>query len=171
MKRLLMALVVLGLAVALTSPAFCGEQEGYGGDEDYGYGWGSGQMMGPGYGCGPGHMMHHGPGGRGMHGPGWRWDQSPRGWRSMKPEQRENWEKMRNSYLMETMELRQQLGTKQIELQTLWTQPNVDRTKVEKLSNEVADLRAKLFKKRNEFLLRCRQEFGDQDWTCPGAGW
>ena len=171
MKRLLMALVVLGLAVALTAPVFCGEQEDYGRDDECGYAWGSGHMMGPGYGWGSGHMMHRGPSGWGMGGRGWRWDQSPRGWRSMKPEQRENWEKMRNSYLIKTLELRQQLTAKEIELQTLWVQPNMDKARVEKLSNEVADLRAKLFKKRDEFLLQCRREFGDQDWTCPGAGW
>ncbi|GAH59806.1 unnamed protein product, partial [marine sediment metagenome] len=34
---------------------------------------------------------------------------------------------------------------KEIELQTLWVQTNVDKARVEKLSNEVADLRAKLF--------------------------
>jgi len=63
------------------------------------------------------------------------------------------------------------VNRKKIELQTLWIQPNVDKARVEKLSNEVADLGAKLFKKRDEFLLQCRREFGDQDWTCPGAGW
>ena len=165
MRRLFVTLVVLGLTVTLAAPAFCGERV------DYGYGWGPGHMMGAGYGWGPSHMMHYGHRGWGMHGHGWGWDQSPRGWRSMQPEQQEKWEKIRNTHLMDTLELRKQLAAKRIELETLWVQPNLDRAKVEKLSKEVAELQAQLQEKRDQYLLRCRQEFGNQDWVCPGSGW
>jgi len=166
MKRLLMLLVVLGFAVSVATPAFCNKQQEY--SPGYGYGY---HMMGPGYGMGSGHMMGYGSRGWGMHGPGWGWDQGPRGWSSMKPEQQEKWGKMRSVYLMDTLKLRKELVAKQTEIQTLWAQPNVDRTKVQKLSNEVAELQAELLKKRDKYLLQCRQEFGDQGWQCPGKGW
>jgi Spy/CpxP family protein refolding chaperone len=88
----------------------------------------------------------------------------------MKPEQREKWERMRSEFQMETLEIRKQLAVKQMELETLWAQPNVDPTKVEKLSREVAELEAELAKKRDKHLLQCRKEFGNQGWACPG-GW
>jgi len=173
MKRLLMLLVVLGLAVSVATPAFCDEQEEY--SQPYGYGY---HMMGPGYGMGSGYMMGYGSRGWGMHGrgwgmhgPGWDWDQGPRGWSSMKPEQQEKWKKMRSAYLMDTLKLRKGLAAKQTEPQTLWAQPNVDRAKVQRLSNEVAELQVELLKKRDKYLLQCRQEFGDQGWQCPGSGW
>ena len=162
MKRLFMVLVIMGLTVCLVPPAFC-EDEKYDYDKDYGY-----HMMRPGYGWGSGHMMDMGPQGRGMH--GWGLGHRPRAWWSMKPEQREKWKKMRATYLMETLELRKQLSAKQVELKTLWAQPNLDESKVKKLSDEVAEIRAELLKKRDKYLMQCRQEFGDQGWTCPGAG-
>jgi hypothetical protein len=73
MKRSFVMLVILGLAVTLAVPAFCGEEEEYSREEDYGC-----QMMGPGHGMG--HGLGHGMG----HG-----YMRPRAWRSMKPEQRE----------------------------------------------------------------------------------
>ena len=172
MKRLFVTVVVLGLALILAAPVLCEKPE------DKGYGWGHGHMMG--YGSGGGPMM--GPGyGRGMHGPGWGmygrghmmdrgWGHGPRNWSSMTPEQQEKWEKTWSGYQMETLELRKQLATKQMELETLWAQPRVDSGRIEKLSKEVADLEAELGKKRDKYLLQCRQEFGDQGWTCPG-GW
>ena len=158
MRRLPMALIVLGLAITLASAAFCDDQEDYGrGHMMYpGLGWGSGHMMGP------GHMMDYGHRGWGMRG---------RGWQSMKPEQREKWEKMRSDHLKETLELRKQLVTKQMELETLWAQPDVDQKKVEKLSNEVADLQSQLWKKRDQYLMQCRQGFADHEWACPGGWW
>lgn len=165
MKRLFMAFIVLGLALILAGVGFGDNQEDYGPGHMMGpgYGWGSGHMMGPGYGWGGGHhMMDDGHRGWGMRGPGWQ---------SMKPEQREKWEKMRTDHLKDTLELRKQLITKQMELQTLWAQPDVDRKKVEKFSNEVAELRAKLWKKRDQYLIQCRQEFRDQDWACPSGWW
>lgn len=176
MRKLFIALAVLGLSVALAAPAFCDQPEEYEPGYGHGGGWGPGQMMGPGYSwCG--HMMgsdHHG---WGMRGPDWvrqshwlGWGPSGHGWKSMKPEQREKWEKMRADFQMETLEIRKQLAAKHMELETLWAQPNVDSIKVEKLSNEVAELEAELGKKRDKHLLRCRKEFGDQGWACPG-GW
>lgn len=168
MRRLFLALIVLGLAATLAGAAFCDAQEDYGRGHmmDPGSDWGSGNMMGSGdmmgsgyMGCG--HMMDYGWRGQGMHG---------RGWESMKPEQREKWEKMRTDHLRDTLELRKQLVTKQMELETLWAQPDVDQKRVEKLSNEVADLRSQLWKKRDQHLMQCRREFGDQEWACPGRG-
>lgn len=176
MRKLFIALAVLGLSAALAVPAFCDQPEEYEPGYGYGRGWGPGHMMGPGYGWG-GHMMGPGHHSRYMQGPDWDrhspmcgWGLSGHGCKAMKPEQREKWEKMRSDFQMETLEIRKQLAAKHMELETLWAQPNVDPTKVEKLSNEVAELGAELGKKRDKYLLQCRKEFGDQGWACPG-GW
>jgi Spy/CpxP family protein refolding chaperone len=89
----------------------------------------------------------------------------------MTPEQRQKLDKMSSSYQKETLELRKQLVTKQMELETLWAQPDVDRPKAEKLSEEIADLQAQLSKKRDKCLVQCRKHFGDLGWTCPGGWW
>lgn len=164
MRKFFIALAVLGLSVALAAPAICDEPEEYG--PGYGHGWGTG------------HMMHYGPRDWGMRGRGWNRHGRSRGlgpsardWQSMKPEQQKKWDKMRSDYQIETLELRKQMVAKQMELETLWAQPNVDSKRVEKLSREVAELEAQLAKKRDKYLLQCRKEFGDQGWTCPGGGW
>ena len=147
MKRLLVLFVVLGLAIMLAAPAFCQQEEEYSSQEDYGC-----QMMGPHHGMGHGYMR-------------------PRTWQSMKPEQQEKCEKMKAAHLKDTLELRKQLAAKRVELRTLWAQPNVDQAAVEKLSNEVAELRTQLWKKRDQYLMQCRKELGDQGWSCPGCRW
>jgi Spy/CpxP family protein refolding chaperone len=83
---------------------------------------------------------------------------------------RKKWEKMRSNYQQDTLELRKQLVTTQMELETLWAQSDVHPEKVEKLYSEVAQLQPALGKKRDKYLLQCRKEFGDQGWACPG-GW
>jgi len=178
MKKLLLTSALLIFALAVAFPVFSDEPQeswygrGYGYGCDWGprYGWSGGQMMGPGYGSG----MDRG--GWGMHGRGrmmdrgWERGHGPRHWQDVEPEQREKWEKMRSKYQIETLELRKQLVTKQMELETLWAQPDVDHNKVEKLSDEVAGLQAELGKKHDKYLLQCRKEFGDKGWSCPG-GW
>ena len=146
MKRFLLLLVVLGVSMTQVSPAFCEQGVEYSPKEGPGC-----QMVGPHQGMGHGYMRPH-------------------GWRSMNPEQLEKCEKMRAAHLKDTLELRKQVTAKQMELQTLWAQPNIDQAAVEKLSNEVAELRAQLWKKRDQHLMRCRKELGDQGWCCPGGG-
>ncbi len=104
----------------------------------------------------------------GMHrrGPGYK----PRALRSMKPEQREKWQKMRAVHMMDTLDLRTKLAAKRVELRTLWAQPEMDKDRIKKLSNEVSELQVQFLKMRNQHLLQCRQKFGGQGWDCPG-GW
>lgn len=163
MKKLLMVVVIIGLALFMASHAFCGEKKEPA--PDYGYGY---HMMSPGYGMGGGgHMMGEDTQGRGMYK---RRGYKPRAWQSMKPEQREKVQKMRAAHMMDTMDLRMKLAAKRVELTTLWAQPEMDKDRINKLSDEVAMLQAELLKKRNQHLLQCRQKFGDQGWDCPG-GW
>jgi len=152
MKKLFFALMVLGLAVCLAVPALCDEAKESGRDDDYGYGMGHGYMKGD-------RLAVHGRG---------RSYLRPRAWQSMKAEQREQCKKIQAEHLMDTLELRKKLATKRIEVQTLWAQPNVDQARIEKLSDEIAELSAELSKKRGKYLLKCRQKFGDQGWRCPG---
>lgn len=170
MKRLLVMLLVFGLAMTLAAPAICAEEKEPGRDE-YASGMkGSGHGMGHGHGMGSGRMMDDDPSGCGMHGRGHGY-MKPRGWQSMKPEQREKCEKMRAAHLMDTLELRKQLAAKRVELKTLWAQPDVDDEKVEKLASGVTELETELMKKRDKYLMECRREMGDQGWSCPGGRW
>jgi Spy/CpxP family protein refolding chaperone len=124
-------------------------------------------MMEPGsgyHGRGPGMMGYNGHMSRVM-GP----DQQ--GWQKMTPEQQEKWRQLRADLLRDTLSLRQELNAKAMELQVLWDQQNPDPKKIEPLSNQITELRAKLEQKHNAYLLQCRREFGDRGWTCPGGGW
>ena len=108
-------------------------------------------MMGPGYGTGPG--SNYG------------------GWNQMDLEQQKEWRQMRTEFWKDTLSLRQKLATKQMELRTLWEDDNPDPDKAQELSDEIADLQAQLAKKHDEFLIKCRNKFGDQGWSCPGGGY
>ncbi|UCF57861.1 MAG: periplasmic heavy metal sensor [Deltaproteobacteria bacterium] len=165
MKRLLLALMVVGLAVFLADPALCGEVKEAGGDDPHRYG-----MMKHGRGMGRGPMMDDDFHGCGMEERG-RCYMRPKVWHSLTPEQQEKCKKMRAAQQMETLELRKQLAAKRIELKTLWKQPKIDRARIEKLSDEIAELSAELSKKRNKYLLKCREELGDLGWCCPGGKW
>ncbi len=159
-KKLRMLIMVVGLALGVVAAGFCAGPEDNGSEEDYD--------------CGRyrGHGMQYHHGGRGGHacGGGVRMGPSRHGWESMKPEQREQWQKMHRAFQMETLELRKQLASKRVELETLWAQPNADKPSVEKLSEEVSQLEGEFAKKRSKYLLQCRQGFGDKGWACPG-GW
>ncbi|MCB2187612.1 MAG: periplasmic heavy metal sensor [Deltaproteobacteria bacterium] len=173
-----------------STPAPPPGNEGYdGGQGMMGPGYGGGNMgpgmMGPGYDddyMGPG-MMGPGMMGPGMMGPGYgrghmggyygrgqgyRMGPSYQGWQNMTPEQREELQKMRRKFMRETLPLRQELTSKQMELDTLWQEPQPDRKKIEELSKEVAELRSKLLQQRDHYLLECRENFGDRGWSCPG---
>lgn len=181
MKKFTLFLGLSLLLLIAAAPGFCDEGEDYG--PGYCYGWRGGHMMGPGYGggWGGGHMMGPGYGmqgrGWGMHGrghmmgPGYGWGYGSRRSESMTPEQRKQWEKTWSDYRKDTLEIRKQLAAKQLELETYWDQPDVDQTKIEKLSNEIAELQAQLAKKHDKYLLQCRKQFGDQGWACPGGVW
>ena len=163
MKKPLFVLMVLGLAMCLTIPAFCEEAKQSGGGDTHGYG-----MMG--YGRGMGYMMDNAYRVRGMHGLG-RHYMRPRACESMKPEQKKKFEKMQAAHLMDTLEPRKKLAASRIELKTLWVQPEVNHAGIEKLSDEIAELSAKLSKKRDKYLVQCRKELGDLGWDCPGGKW
>jgi Spy/CpxP family protein refolding chaperone len=159
-KKFFVLLMVIGLALGVAAAGFCAGPEDNGPEDDYDYSWHRR------------HGMQHRHGGWGGHarGGGRRMGPSRHGWESMKPEQREQWQKRHSEFQVETLELRKQLASKQVELETLWAQPNVDKERVEKLSEEVAQLEGELAKKRSKYLLRCRHEFGDKGWACP-SGW
>ena len=78
---------------------------------------------------------------------------------------------MRSRFMQETLPLRQELAAKQMELETLWGQQNPDPEKVKALSKRIVEIRSQLDQKHDDYLMRCRQEFGDLGWSCPGGGW
>lgn len=92
-------------------------------------------------------------------------------WQDMPPEDQEQYRQMRSRFLQESLSLRQELGAKQMELETLWDQENPDPEKVKALSTRIAEIRNQLDQKHDDYLMQCRQEFGDLGWSCPGSGW
>ncbi len=140
---------------------------GYGPGPGMGPGYGRGYgMMGPGY--GPGYGMR---GRQGRMGPGGGYGPNYQGWQSMSPKDRKAWQEMFYEHQKDTLELRQKLVTKQMELRTLWSGPDPDQSQLRELAKEVGELRSELAAKQNQYLLQCRKKFGDKGWTCPGRGY
>ena len=141
----------------------------------YGYGdggMGSG-MMGPGSGYqgrGPGMMQNDGRMGRGMRGGGHMMGPDRQGWQEMPAEDQEQYRQKRSQFMQDTLPMRQELSAKQMELETLWDQQNPDPEKIKTLSNRISELRGQLDQKHDDYLMQCRQEFGDRGWACPGGG-
>jgi hypothetical protein len=143
-----------------------------------GYGYGTGDMgpgmMGPGsgyYGRGPGMMRYDRGMGHGMRGRGHMMGPDGQAWHDMPPEMQEQYRQMRSQFMQETLSLRQELGAKQMELETLWDQQDPDPEKVKALSKRIAEIRSQLDQKHDDYLMQCRQAFGDLGWSCPGGGW
>jgi hypothetical protein len=171
MKKLFALLpLTLALLAMIAAPALAAEPQGQPGTrtqvERYGAPYYHGMGPGGGYGfhgrgMGPGMMM----GRPDFLGPDYR------GWQQMSEDERKDLMKRRAMFLAETVDLRKQLASKSVELRTEWAQPDPDSQKMQKLSGEVADLKAELSKKRDKYLLSCRGAYGDRGWVCPGGGW
>ena len=153
MKKTSLMLAVVLIVALVGTVGFAEEQER---GEDYGN-----------YNC-PG--AYWGPGGQ-HHGMNRGWHRRGYDWKSMTPEQRKKLETMWGGYLKDTLVLRQQLTAKQLELEMLWHQPDLNEERIGKLSGEVAELETQLLKKRNAYLIECRKDFGGQGWACPGGRW
>jgi len=137
-------LIVLGLAVFLTTPALCqGPGKDIGQDADF-------------------RMDCTGPSAA-------RDYMKSDAWEALTPEQREKWSKHWGDYLSGTLALRQQFAAKRLELQTAWAQAKIDDSKIKGLCGQMAELYSERMKKRTEYLLECRREFGDLGWVCPGG--
>jgi Spy/CpxP family protein refolding chaperone len=107
-----------------------------------------------------------------MYGHGWRYENGMMsGWKTMTPKQLKQFDELWGAYLKDTLWLRQQVASKQLALEMLWHQPQMDEEKIGKLSGELADLETQLKKKHDQYLLKCRKQFGDQTWACPGSRW
>ena len=109
--------------------------------------------------------------GYGMRGRGHIMGPDRQSWHSLTPEQQEQWRQIRSRFMRDTLPLRQELNAKQMELETLWDQHSPDPEKVKALSKRIAEIRSQLDQKHDDYLMQCRQDFGDLGWSCPGGGW
>jgi len=155
MRRICLYVMVVLMALAVGAGLVWGEptktDPHHGSCWKSGHGLGHGSMMGHGHGCGVG--------------------KKPHGWDTMTEEQKDLYQKISASFNAEALEIRQQLAVRQLELQMLWSQAEVDEARVEKLSNETADLKAQLWKLHDKYVVKCRNAFGAKGWDCPGHGW
>lgn len=72
-------------------------------------------------------------------------------------EQSAGMDQVHNKFYDETVQIRNELGSKSLELNNLLRASNPDVTKLKVLQKEVSDLRAKLSEKRLEFDLEARK--------------
>ena len=172
MKRIL--LICLAMNFMTMAPLWAAEDNPSQQQSSPGYeGMGPG-MMGSGFRVlweGSGMMRYGGGMGQGRGGYGSEMGPDRQGWQEMSPEQQEKWRQMRSQFLQDSLPLRQEIHSKQLELQALWDQQNPDMDKIRTLSDQISDLQGKLQQKQNGYLTQCRKEFGDLGWTCPGGGW
>ncbi len=145
MKKSMLVLLLVGSLALAGGVAYAG---GYGYGGHMGPGWGG--HMGPGWG---GHMMGPGWGGGpygGYRGYGWS------------TKDRQAFAKFQR----DSLQLRQQLAAKRLELRAMWSQPNPDQARITKLQTELRAL--------YDQLANMRQKAGLPTWgrgDGRGPGW
>lgn len=102
---------------------------------------------------------HHG---WGHHGPGWHHgDWSGPGYdymmKGLSDDEIEKMEKERESFHRATEDLRQNVHTKELELQSEISKENPDNQKAAKLQKEISDLEAKIDQKRIDHLIKMKK--------------
>jgi Spy/CpxP family protein refolding chaperone len=116
-------------------------------------GWGRGMGYGPGPGCGSG----YGP--QGSWGPAL----------NLTAEQNQKIQAMRESFFKETLPLRNEMQTKQLELRTLWAQTNPDQEKILAKQKEVNSLKAQMQEKGTRHRLEMRKILTPEQQAQIGA--
>lgn len=136
----------------------------------------SGLAMAQGWGPGPGpgHSMGYGP--RGF-GPGdWGPGMGPGKWApglNLTAEQVQKMNSLRESHFKETLPLRNEIMTKELELRTLWSQPNPDQDKILAKQREINHLRAQIQEKSIRHRLEMRKILTPEQqaqWRAFGYG-
>jgi Spy/CpxP family protein refolding chaperone len=121
-------------------------------------GWGRGSGSGPGPGpYGPGSGPGYGP--RGAWGPGL----------NLTPEQNQKMQALQESFLNQTLPLRNEMQIKQLELRTLWAQTNSDQAKILAKQKEINALREQLQEKATQNRLEMRKILTPEQQSQLGA--
>jgi len=76
---------------------------------------------------------------------------------NLTPEQNQKFQALQESHFKETIPLRNEIMTKQLELRTLWAQTNPDQAKILAKQKELNALRAQLQEKGTQFRLEMRK--------------
>jgi Spy/CpxP family protein refolding chaperone len=145
MKKMIVALMV----VALLATAGMAMAQGWGRGMGYG--------PGPGAGYGPGSGMGYGP--KGSWGPAL----------NLTAEQNQKIQAMREGFFKETLTLRNEMQTKQLELRTLWAQTNPDQEKILAKQKEVNSLKAQMQEKGTRHRLEMRKILTPEQQAQIGA--
>jgi Spy/CpxP family protein refolding chaperone len=127
-------------------------------------GWGRGMGYGPGYGPGP-NAPCYGPGYGPGYGPKGSWGPAL----NLTAEQNQKIQAMRESFFKETLPLRNEMQTKQLELRTLWAQTNPDQDKILAKQKEINALRAQLQEKGTRHRLEMRKVLTPEQQAQIGA--
>lgn len=145
MKKMIVGLVVVAL-VATAGMAMA-------------QGWGRGMGYGPApyAGYGPAYGPGYGP--KGSWGPAL----------NLTAEQNQKMQAMREGFFKETLSLRNEMQTKQLELRTLWAQANPDQEKILAKQKEINALRAQLQEKRTQHQLEMRKVLTPEQQAQLGA--
>ena len=146
MKKMIVALMVVAL-LATAGMALA-------------QGWGRGM----GYGPGP-NAPCYGPGGGQGYGPKGSWGPAL----NLTAEQNQKIQTMREGFFKETLPLRNEMQTKQLELRTLWAQTNPDENKILAKQKEINALKAQLQEKGTRHRLEMRKIFTPEQQAQIGA--
>lgn len=103
-----------------------------------------------------------GPGMMGGYGYGHGWGM----YQNLSPEKQATAQKIYSSYYSQTRTLRQQLVTKQYELNSMIYGDKADEKKIQALTKEISDLRAKLY----EAQVALQRQLAKEDIPCAGFG-
>jgi Spy/CpxP family protein refolding chaperone len=150
MKKMIVGLMVVAL---LTTAGMAMAQ-----------GWGRGMGYGPGYGPGA-YGPCYGSGGGPGYGPQGSWGPGL----NLTAEQNQKIQAMRESFFKETLPLRNEMQTKQLELKTLWAQTNPDQDKILAKQKEINALRAQLQEKGTRHRLEMRKVLTPEQQAQVGA--
>ena len=113
---------------------------------------------GPGWGWGPGHpMMGYGGGFQGGYCGYGGYGGYGGGYATLTQEQQKELDQLYQKFYGDTVDLRNQMGSKSAELDALLNAPAPDIEKAKTLQGEISDLRAKLAENRLELELKARK--------------
>lgn len=103
-------------------------------------------------------------------GPGYQFNRWTKKDLDLSKEQVKKLDTLELQFEKETINLRNEIQSKQLELRELWTADTPDETKINTKIDEIAKLRAEIEKKRTSHLLEVKKVLTDEQWSKLQSG-
>ncbi len=104
-------------------------------------------------------------------GPGQRTGSGSANWSSLTPEQQTKFQELRQKFDNETAQLKGNILTTRLELQSLWRNPKADPKAILEKEKELTSLQDKLRDERVQFRLEARKVLTPEQIAQFGSGW